>query len=89
MNEIDRLNNLTEDQKKGLREDIVNTANGSFSDIIDSKVNYDADVENIKTTFGLSKSTVKKFVKEYYESSLSEAKEELEEFERMYKQVMD
>ena len=88
MKEIEKLKNLTKDQKIALRDDIVRTSEGSFSDIIDSKVNYDADVEDIKSTFGISKSTVKKFIKEHYEESLSEAKEELKEFEEMYKQVM-
>ena len=88
MNEVDKLNKLTNDQKKGLKDDIVKASEGSFSAIIDAKMNFDADVEDIKSTFGLAKGTVKRLIKEHYEQALEEEKKQIEEFERLYKEVM-
>lgn len=63
---------LTDEQKKELKEKIINIAETDYEDMMDAKANVEAELKSIKEQFGIEPKFSRKLVKMLYDSSADE-----------------
>ena len=82
------MTNLTESQKKELRNIIEETAFPIYNDIVVAKEDIAKIAKSVKETFGVEKKDFNKLLKVFAESSYNEVKAESEYFFNLYERIL-